>query len=88
MSGGHRFDPTILREYDVRGVVGESLTAADAEALGRAFGTRVVREGGGRVALGYDGRLSSPELESALAAGLFACGLTVSRIGLGPTPML
>ncbi len=88
MSGGHRFDPTILREYDVRGVVGETLTPADAEALGRAFGTRVVREGGGRVALGYDGRLSSPELESALAAGLFACGLTVSRIGLGPTPML
>ncbi len=88
MSGGHRFDPTILREYDVRGVVGETLTPADAEALGRAFGTLVVREGGRRVALGYDGRLSSPELESALAAGLFACGLTVSRIGLGPTPML
>ncbi|MCZ6522645.1 MAG: phosphomannomutase, partial [Alphaproteobacteria bacterium] len=88
MSGGHRFDPTILREYDIRGVVGETLTPADAEALGRAFGTLVVREGGRRVALGYDGRLSSPELESALAAGLFACGLTVSRIGLGPTPML
>ncbi len=88
MSGGHRFDPTILREYDVRGVVGETLTPADAEALGRAFGTLVVGEGGRRVALGYDGRLSSPELESALAAGLFACGLTVSRIGLGPTPML
>ena len=88
MSGGHRFDATILREYDVRGVVGETLTPADAEALGRAFGTRVVREGGSRVALGYDGRLSSPELESALAAGLSACGLTVSRIGLGPTPML
>jgi len=87
-SGGHRFDPTLLREYDVRGVVGDTLSAADAAALGRAFGT-IVREAGGRsVAAGYDGRLSSPMLEAALVDGLSACGLTVKRVGLGPTPML
>ncbi|MEX2408396.1 MAG: hypothetical protein WD489_04740, partial [Rhodovibrionaceae bacterium] len=57
----HRFDPSILREYDIRGVVGETLSPADAEALGRAFGTVVRGKGGERVALGYDGRLSSPE---------------------------
>ena len=36
---GHRFDPTILREYDIRGVVGKTLSAVDARALGRGFGT-------------------------------------------------
>ena len=88
MSAGYRFDPTILREYDIRGVVGETLAAADADALGRAFGTVVRREGGGRVAVGYDGRLSSPELEAALVEGLKRSGVDAVRIGLGPTPML
>ncbi|MFQ5775024.1 MAG: phosphoglucomutase/phosphomannomutase PgmG [Kiloniellaceae bacterium] len=86
--GGHRFDPTILREYDVRGVVGRSLFGADAAALGRAFGTLVRRAGGRTVCVGFDGRLSSPELEAALVEGLSACGLTVLRVGRGPTPML
>jgi len=88
MSEAHRFHPTVLREYDIRGVVGETLTVADLRAVGRAFGTRVVRGGGRRVCVGYDGRVSSPELEAALVEGLVACGLTVERIGLGPTPML
>ncbi len=43
---GHRFDPTILREYDIRGVIGETLSAADARALGRGFGTLLRRAGG------------------------------------------
>ena len=86
--GGHRFHPTVLREYDIRGVVGETLTEADLTAIGRAFGTVVAREGGSRVCVGYDGRLSSPSLEAALVGGLVACGLAVERIGLGPTPML
>ncbi|HJP21166.1 MAG TPA: phosphomannomutase/phosphoglucomutase [Alphaproteobacteria bacterium] len=84
----HRFDPTILREYDVRGVVGETLSEADAEALGRAFGSVVVERNGDCVAVGYDGRLTSPRLEEALCNGLAACGLEVLRIGRGPTPML
>ncbi len=84
----HRFDPTILREYDVRGVVGQTLSVADARALGRAFGTRVRRAGGASVCVGYDGRLSSPEIEAAVVEGLTACGLEAIRIGLGPTPML
>ncbi|MBI1206908.1 MAG: phosphomannomutase [Azospirillum sp.] len=88
MTGGHRLDPTILREYDIRGVVGKTLNLADAIAVGRAFGTIVRRGGGDRVATGYDGRLSSPELEAALTAGLVSTGLAVERIGLGPTPML
>ncbi len=84
----HHFDPTILREYDIRGTVGENLSPADAEAIGRAFGTIVRRDGGRRVCVGYDGRLSSPDLQAALCRGLVAAGIDVLRIGLGPTPML
>ena len=85
---GHTFNPTILREYDIRGVVGKTLGAVDARAIGRGF-ARILREGGGRrVAVAYDGRLSSPELESALVGGLAESGVEVVRVGLGPTPML
>jgi phosphomannomutase len=84
----HQFHPTSLREYDIRGIVGETLSEADAYAIGRGFGTRVVRAGGSRVAVGYDGRLSSPTFEEALVKGLNDSGIHVLRIGLGPTPML
>lgn len=85
---GHDFDATLLREYDIRGVVGKSLHAADAEAIGRSFGTVIRRRGGGRVVVGYDGRLSSPMLAEALVAGLAASGCDVTVIGQSPTPML
>ena len=88
MAFSHRFDPTVLREYDIRGIVGRTLHAADAFAIGRAFGTIVARGGGTRVAAGYDGRLTSPELEQSLVDGLRASGMEVLRIGRGPTPML
>ncbi len=88
MTARHRFNPTVLREYDVRGVVGETLTREDGYALGRSFGTVVRRSGGTTACVGYDGRLTSPELETAVVAGLVDCGLEVRRIGLGPTPML
>jgi len=88
----HRFDPTILREYDIRGIVGTSLFAADAQAIGRAFAATLAdggeRKGMHRVAVGYDGRLTSPELEAALVKGLTEGGCEVIRIGRGPTPML
>lgn len=85
---GHRFNPTILREYDIRGVFGETLGIEDARAIGRSFGTWVAQSGGKRVVVGYDGRLSSPVLEQALVEGLTATGIDVVRIGMGPTPML
>ncbi|MBI4182846.1 MAG: phosphomannomutase/phosphoglucomutase [Proteobacteria bacterium] len=88
MTRGRRLDPSILREYDIRGVVGRTLTPADARALGRAFATRARGEGAKTVCVGRDGRLSSPELEAALVEGLTASGLEVWRIGLGATPML
>ena len=88
MSARHLFDSTILREYDVRGIVGETLHADDAGALGRSFGTKMQASGARSVAVGYDGRLSSPDMEAALVDGLTSSGVDVVRIGRGPTPML
>src|SRR5262252_10215375 len=85
---GHRFDPTILREYDIRGIVGETLSNADARAIGRAYAVMLADAGGYRLAVGYDGRLTSPEIEAALVDGLAIGGADIVRIGLGPTPML
>ncbi len=84
----HEFDPTSLREYDIRGIIGETLGADDARAIGRTFGSMLREAGGSRVAVGYDGRVSSPMLEHALVEGLTASGCDVVRIGMGPTPML
>jgi phosphomannomutase len=88
MAFSHEFDRTVLREYDIRGVIGKTLSDKDAYAIGRVFGSILAREGGSRVVVGYDGRLSSPMLESALVSGLKASGMHVTRIGCGPTPML
>ena len=84
----HEFHPTVLREYDIRGIIGETLGADDARAIGRGFGSMLAEAGGTRVAVGYDGRVSSPMLEHALVEGLTASGMDVVRIGMGPTPML
>ena len=88
MTFRHDFDPTSLREYDIRGIVGKTLSTDDAFAIGRCFGSVVAREGGTTTAIGYDGRLSSPELAEALSNGLRASGIQVLNIGRGPTPML
>ncbi|MFM5906674.1 MAG: phosphomannomutase, partial [Novosphingobium sp.] len=84
----HTFHSTVLREYDIRGIIGETLGAQDAYAIGRGFATLIRRAGGTKVAVGYDGRISSPMLEEALVSGLNASGVDAVRVGLGPTPML
>lgn len=84
----HQFDKSILREYDIRGKVGLSLREEDCYYVGRAFGTLLRRRGGKTVALGYDGRESSPSFSNAVARGLNDCGIDVENIGVGPTPMV
>ncbi|MGH7041864.1 MAG: phosphoglucomutase/phosphomannomutase PgmG [Acetobacteraceae bacterium] len=88
MPFSHSFHPSVLREYDIRGIVGDTLHPADAFAIGRCVATLVGRSGGKTVAVGYDGRLTSPALEAALVEGLVVSGAEVLRIGRGPTPML
>lgn len=90
---GFNFTPyqmhsTILRQYDIRGIVGETLNTKDAFSLGIAFGTVIKRNSGSCVAVGYDGRHSSPEMADALCKGLSASGVNVENIGLCPTPMV
>ncbi len=86
----HSFHPSILREYDIRGVVGETLSAADAYAIGRTFASFKPDWQGKspKIAVGRDGRMSSPELAKALIQGLNEAGADVVEIGVGPTPML
>src|SRR3569623_2502651 len=84
----YRCDPTALREYDIRGIIGETLGAEDARAIGRCFATLLRQAGGAKVAVGYDGRGSAPMLEHALVEGLTSSGCDVVRVGMGPTPML
>src|SRR5215213_8330331 len=84
----HTFHPSILREYDVRGIVGSTLTEQDAYALGRSFAAIAEREGVRSIAVGRDGRTHSPALESALIQGLTEGDIDVVRIGMGPSPML
>ena len=84
----HRFNRTILREYDIRGIVGDTLTEADAYALGRTYAALANDEAAKRVAVGRDGRTHSGMLEAALIRGLTEGGVDVLQIGMGPSPML
>jgi phosphomannomutase len=84
----HQFNPTILREYDIRGIVGETLTEADAYALGRTYAALARDEGARRLAVGRDGRTHSGMLQAALIRGLTEGGIDVMQIGMGPSPML
>ncbi len=81
-------NPRIFREYDVRGIVGRDLTPDVVEVLGRGYGTYLARQGGRRVSLGYDARLSSPTFCTALSRGIASTGIDVIQIGLVATPML
>lgn len=81
-------DPTIFREYDIRGLVDESLTVEVVHAVGRAFGTRLVRAGGTRAVIGRDVRLSSGPFAEAFATGLRESGVTAIDAGIIPTPVL
>src|SRR5438874_12223135 len=83
-----RSNPGILPEYDIRGIVAETLKEPDASALGRAFAALARDEGATRIAVGRDGRTHSGMLEAALVRGLTEGGVDAVLIGMGPSPML
>lgn len=78
----------IFRAYDIRGVVGDSLTADTAYWIGRAIGAESLACGEPGVVVGRDGRLSGPELASSLIRGLCEAGCDVTDVGMVPTPVL
>ena len=88
MNKFYNFHPSLLREYDIRGIVNDTLSANDARAIGAIFGSIVRNNGGQGIVVGRDGRHSSLEMEKSLIDGLISQGLTVSSIGLCPTPQL
>jgi phosphomannomutase len=79
---------SIFKAYDIRGIVGQTLSEAVAEHLGRAFGTEALRLGEKVVAVGRDGRVSGPSLSAALTRGLQSAGIDVIDLGAVTTPML
>jgi phosphomannomutase/phosphoglucomutase len=81
-------DPSIFRAYDVRGVVGKTLTARVAHLLGQSIGTLMREKGLNEIVVGRDGRLSGPELAGALSDGLREAGIDVIDVGAVPTPVV
>jgi len=80
--------PEIFKAYDIRGIVGKTLTPAAVELIGRAIGSQARALAQTRVVIGRDGRLSGPDLSQALSRGLQASGVDVIDIGRVATPML
>jgi phosphomannomutase/phosphoglucomutase len=78
----------IFRAYDIRGIVGETLTEAGVELIGRAIGSEALARGVSALCVGCDGRHSSPGLADAVARGLMASGCDVIHVGAVPTPVL
>ena len=78
---------SIFRAYDIRGVVGQTLNAEVARLIGRAVGALMREKGLRGIAVGRDGRLSSPEMSRALIDGLRLSGIDVVDVGMVPTPV-
>ena len=78
----------IFKAYDIRGIVGKSLTAETVELIGKALGSEASKRGGHTISIGYDGRLSGPEFAKALARGIQSTGINVINIGMVATPMV
>ena len=79
--------PEIFKAYDIRGIVGQSLTADIVEQIGRAIGTEALAAGDRAVIVGRDGRLSGPTIAGALMDGICATGCDAVDIGMVPTPL-
>jgi phosphomannomutase/phosphoglucomutase len=88
MSSPATLPPEIFKAYDIRGIVGKSLTPAIVERIGQAIGSEARARGMKAVVIGRDGRLSGPELVAALGRGITATGCDVIDIGCVPTPVV
>ena len=88
----HKFHPTILREYDIRGIINENLTELDAFMLGYFFGMTIKKKihvsKSPNIIVSRDGRISSENLQKNLIKGLLKSGSDIINIGLNPTPVL
>jgi phosphomannomutase / phosphoglucomutase len=83
-----KINPNIFREYDIRGVVTEDLGSEVIVQIGKGLGTYLKRQGATRFTIGRDGRLSSERIANDLKDGLVSTGLSITDIGMCPTPVL
>lgn len=83
-----QLDPSIFRAYDIRGIVGESLTPESVFLIGKGLGSLVLEGGENEIAIARDGRLSGPVLSQALCEGILSTGCHVVDLGVAPTPVL
>ena len=83
-----KLPPEIFKAYDIRGIVGRTLTPPIVELIGQAIGSEAAARGQKAIAVGYDGRLSGPELSAALARGILKSGIDVVEVGRVTTPMV
>jgi phosphomannomutase/phosphoglucomutase len=86
-NAAHALPPEIFKAYDIRGIVGKSLTADTVRRIGHGLGSLALERGQRAIAIGRDGRLSGPEFASALAEGICAAGMDVIDVGCVPTPV-
>ena len=78
----------IFKAYDIRGIVGKTLTPAFVEIIGRAIGSEAIDRGQEEISIGFDGRLSGPELSQSLIKGILKTGINVINLGMVTTPMV
>jgi phosphomannomutase/phosphoglucomutase len=83
-----KLPPEIFKAYDIRGIVGRTLTPPIVELIGQAIGSEAAARKQKAIAVGYDGRLSGPELSAALARGILRSGIDVIEVGRVTTPMV
>jgi phosphomannomutase/phosphoglucomutase len=83
-----KLPPEIFKAYDIRGIVDRTLTPPIVELIGQAIGSEAAARGQKAIAVGYDGRLSGPELSAALARGILKSGIDVIEVGRVTTPMV
>jgi len=83
-----QLSPEIFKAYDIRGIVGRTLTPDVVELIGRSIGSEAAARKQDTIVVGYDGRLSGPDLAAALTRGIRKSGVNVVDIGRVTTPMV
>ena len=84
----HEIPHEIFKAYDIRGIVGKTITVDNVERIGHAIGSDARARNLTTIAIGRDGRLSGTELSQALARGIQRSGVNVVDVGMVATPML
>jgi len=84
----NHFPQEIFKAYDIRGIVGKTLTPEIVEGIGHALGSEAAARQQKAIVIGRDGRLSGPELAAALARGIQKAGIDVIDLGMVATPMV